>query len=210
LVTGALAQRALPAAFAAAALGVPARYAIPWLAWMTCWGLRGMILHQARDAVADRATGLATWGATHEDVVRRARGLMAVLVPLELASFVVAVMPLLADTEVLVAAIVALAGWTLLKAGTFARFHAGSVRVDWLSARSMPFADIYAVFAPMLVAIALARSGGWAGWTWIALDLTVRLPALRNTWRRVRSLVPSARVGGARTRAWLRGAATDG
>jgi hypothetical protein len=118
---------------------------------------------------------------------------MAMLVPLEVASFVVAVMPLLADASARVAAIVTLGGWTVLKTATFARFHRWSVRVDWLSFRSMPLADVYAVFAPILVATALARSGRSAAWTWIALDLTVRLPALRHTWRRIASLVPSPR-----------------
>ena len=194
LLAGSIAQRALPAVFIATAFDVPVRYAVPWLAWMTCWGVRGMIVHQVDDAAADRLAGLTTWGGTSECVRLEARRLVTLLVPLEVVCFIVAIAPLLSDASVRIAAIVVFAGWTLLKVARFPDVHARPVPIDWLSFRAMPLGDVYGVCAPLLVAAALARTDTSVAWAWILLDAAVRLPALHRTSRTIVTLISGALV----------------
>lgn len=178
LLGGAVAQRTVPAIFVLAALDVSLRHAVPWLVWMTCWGSRGMVVHQVIDAANDRLSGLTTWGA-HPNVRPRPGLLLAVLVPIETASFVLALVPLLGATSVLIAGAVALAVWLLLTAGMLRRFG----WPDWFSFRHMPLESLYAVFGPLVVAAALLRLGGWVAPVWVVLDAMLRMSPVRRTLR---------------------------
>lgn len=184
LLAGAIAQRTLPAVFVAVAFDLSVRHAVPWLVWMTCWGLRGMVVHQVQDAEGDRRTGLATWGA-RKQVPKESHRLIAVLLPVEAASLAVGLLPLLAPMSVRIGATAMLAAWTLFMAAALSHLHARSIRLDWLSFRYMPLEELYSVFAPVLVAVALVRSGGWVAPAWIALDATLRASALWRSWGRV-------------------------
>jgi hypothetical protein len=146
-----------------------------------------MVIHQVQDAENDRVAGLATWGG-REGARESSHRLVTVLVPLEAASIAIAFLPLLSDTTVLVIASFAVAGWLLLTAATVSEFHARAARVDWLSFRYMPLADLYGTFAPVLVAAALLRSQVWIAPAWIAVDVVVRGPILRTTWKRLAKL----------------------
>lgn len=181
LLAGAVAQRTLPAVFLAAAFDAPVRDVVPWLIWMTCWGLRGMVIHQLEDAETDRLGGLGTWGVA-PSAPKTSRRLLAVLVPLEAASFVVALLPLLEHTGVLVAAIATLAAWLIVTAAFVSRLPGRLVRVEWLSFGYVPLADLYGAFAPVVVATALLRLDVWPALVWIAFDAALRAPVLRKTW----------------------------
>lgn len=188
LLAGALAQRTLPAVFIAVAFELSVLQTVPWLVWMTCWGLRGMVIHQAQDAEHDRLSGLATWGARAEP--REPERLIAVLVPIEAAALVVALLPLVAQTSVRIGSITLLTVWSLFVAAALWQLHARSRRIDWLSFRYMPLEELSSVVAPGVVALALAlvSTGGAAALAWVALDATVRAPALWRTWRRLAGL----------------------
>ena len=113
LLAGAVAQRTLPAVFIAVAFDLSVLQTVPWLVWMTCWGLRGMVIHQAQDAEHDRLSGLATWGA--RAAPREAERLIAVLVPMEATALVVALLPLLAHTSVRIGSVTLLAAWSSVR-----------------------------------------------------------------------------------------------
>jgi hypothetical protein len=83
---------------------------------------------------------------------------------------------------VLLAALGALAGWLLLTAGTIRRFGSS----EWFSFRHMPLESLYAVFAPIVVAVALLRLGTWVAPAWVALDAMLRTSPIRRTFQEVR------------------------
>jgi 4-hydroxybenzoate polyprenyltransferase len=208
LLAGAVAQRTLPAVFVVVAFNVPPRFAAPWLLWMVCCGLRGMVTHQIQDAGNDRKAGLATWG-TRPDAERTSERLVAVLVPVELSSLALAIMPLLGHGITLVAALASLAVWTIQTARSFARARAGGS--EWLSFRSVPLADLYGVIAPFVVAVALLRLHSSIAPAWIAVDATVRRTMLKNTWRRLvhlRARLAAPRYGNDGDRLWRIGEQT--
>ncbi len=186
LLAGAAAQRTLPAVFIAVAFDLSTLQTVPWLVWMTCWGLRGMVIHQAQDAEHDRLSGLATWGA--RAAPREPERLIALLVPIEATALVVALLPLLAHTSVRIGSVTLLAAWCLLVATALWQLHARSRRVEWISFRYMPLEELSSVVAPGVVALALVSSGGAAAIAWIVLDATVRAPALWRTSRRLAGL----------------------
>ena len=185
LFAGAVAQRTLPGVFGAVAFDLSFPRAVPWLVWMTCWGLRGMVVHQVEDAENDRMSGLTTWAAGPK-VQPRPRRLMAAVVPLEALSFVVAFVPLLGARSVLIAGGFALAGWLVLTAGMIQRFG----RLNWFSFNQMPLESLYALFAPMVVAVALLRLGNWVAPAWVALDATLRTSLVGPKFQAFRQGVP--------------------
>jgi chlorophyll synthase len=195
LLGGAVAQRTVPAVFITIAFDISIRDGLPWLVWMTCWGLRGMITHQVRDADADRIARLRTWAA-QASAKAMAYRLVALLLAAEASSFCLGLLPLLRHGSVLVAAVIALAAWLVLTAGVVAQARTRPEPLDWFVFRRLPLADLYGVFAPLVVAVALLRLEVWPASAWVAVDALVRVPAVRRLWRATSGL---RAYGGAET-----------
>jgi hypothetical protein len=68
--------------------------------------------------------------------------------------------------------------------GSLGHLHARSGELEWPSFRYVPLDELYGVFAPAVVAVALLQSGAWVAPAWIAVDATMRTTILRRTWAR--------------------------
>ena len=106
------------------------------------------------------------------------------LVPLEVALLSLAFLPLLVHRSVLVAAMVLLAGWVALAARSFAQRRTSGGEVARRSLRYVPLGDLYGVFAPSVIGVALLQSRAWFAAAWIPVDATLRTTVLRATWAR--------------------------
>jgi 4-hydroxybenzoate polyprenyltransferase len=182
LLGATLAQWTVPSAFVAVAFHLSLRSAAPWIVWLTCWGLRGEITHQVRDADSDRVAGVRTWG-TRDRSRRTAYRLVALFVLVEAAALGVALLPVVRQTTVLVIALVAFPGWVLLNVGVIADVRARSDALEFIAFRRVPLADLYGVFAPLVVAVALLRLQVWPASAWVAVDAFVRVPIVLRVWR---------------------------
>lgn len=179
LAVGGFAQRAAPALLISLLLELPAPYACLWAGWMSIFGLRGMIIHQALDAASDRMAGLKTWGAKQGTTARALR-VIRILVPVELSLFLCAMAPLLSIPGGGGAGLVI----SLLYAATLVYLIRVKRRkgeaISWLSFDYVPLSDIYCLAGAAVVAALMLKQNPLAALIWLAGDVWLRWPFIKQ------------------------------
>lgn len=148
------------------------------LGWATAAGLRGILLHQVRDRDDDAAAGVVTWGGGLG--ATRARAIvLRLLLPIELLSLGLFVMPLLRVGPMLGIALVLYAaaesvkmrrGWTLPLVE-----HADGSREPYVPVINN---ELYEVWLPVALAGQLAIRDPWL-WTLVLAHIYLFLPNLK-------------------------------